>query len=128
MPGSVSASAIVAPNGLVRWNTIVVLFGVLIPGIGLPASAVGCAHDREVAARITVLDVRVEHPLERVRHVVGGDPRLTGGLNLQSDLMCTVTVLPSELIVGGPEASSGTGLSLVGVNVYSGVWVAYTTR
>ena len=43
--------------------------------------------------------------------------RLTGGPNFQSGLMCTVTVLPSALIWGGPEASSGTGVSLVGVNV-----------
>ena len=38
-PGSVSASANVAPKFLVRWKTIVVLFGVLIPEIGfLPAA------------------------------------------------------------------------------------------
>ena len=36
-PGSVSASANVAPKSCVRWKTIVVLFGVLIPEIGLPA-------------------------------------------------------------------------------------------
>ncbi len=43
VPGSVSASAIVAPNGLVRWNTIVVALGVLIPGIGLSLVAAGLA-------------------------------------------------------------------------------------
>ena len=55
--------------------------------------------------------------------------RFRGGLHFQPDLMCTVTVLPSELICGGPSASAGTGLvGLFGVNMYSGVWVAYTTR
>ena len=34
VPGIVSAWTIVGPNGLVRWNTIVVSFGVLIPEIG----------------------------------------------------------------------------------------------
>ena len=43
--------------------------------------------------------------------------RLTGGLNFHPDLIFTVTVLPSELTCGGPEASNGTGLVLVGVNV-----------
>ena len=43
MPGSVSASAIVAPNALVRWNTIVVALGVLIPGIGASVVAAGFA-------------------------------------------------------------------------------------
>ena len=54
--------------------------------------------------------------------------RLTGGLNFHPDLMCTVTVFPPSDTWGGPEASNGVGVSLVGVNVYSGVWVAYTTR
>jgi hypothetical protein len=36
-PGSVSDWAKVAPKSLVKWKTIVVLFGVLIPEIGLPA-------------------------------------------------------------------------------------------
>ena len=55
--------------------------------------------------------------------------RFRGGLHFQPDLMCTVTVLPSEADPGGPEASTGTGLvGLLGVNWYSGVCVAYTTR
>jgi hypothetical protein len=41
--------------------------------------------------------------------------------------MCTVSVLPPSDTWGIPDASKGVGLSLVGVNVYSGVWVAYTT-
>ena len=41
--GSVSASTNVAPKCLVRWKTIVVLSGVLIPGIGLLPPALGRA-------------------------------------------------------------------------------------
>ena len=43
VPGSVSASAMVAPNDLVRWNTIVVSSGVLMPEIGLSVVAAGFA-------------------------------------------------------------------------------------
>ena len=37
--GRVRASAIVLPNAFVKWKTIVVSFGVLIPEIGLSAVA-----------------------------------------------------------------------------------------
>src|SRR5207237_10267898 len=126
---SVSASAIVVPNAFVRWKTIVVSFGVLIPEIGLSvvaddgAPTIGKYPDAYPFC-VFVLNIREKAHATSLEV----SARLTGGLNFQPDLMCTVTVLPSALICGAPEASSGVGLSLVGVNVYSGVCVAYTTR